>query len=312
MAFGMTSELQVREVIEDARAYLESRAWSGVVALLDEEFDALRGHDWALRNAVDIADACFYQLWLDKSPAEAAAALELIFRLARGRLFDDRNVDPAIFERYARALVLTGTSPIPFSRYARHQNLLRLFALTEGVAGDVVECGCARGLSAMELCLAIARGRPDWRGEGFHVFDSFEGLSEPQAEDLDVGGMNAAEAQRIQGMMHRGNMAFPLAQLREVFLPAYPDVTFHPGWIPASFEGLPERRYRFVHVDVDLYQPTLDAFGYFFPRLEPGGVVVTDDYNWPGGRKAVDDFCAANGLQAGFTGTSQAFLRRVA
>ncbi len=308
----MSSDQEVREVISDAHAYLGSRAWSGAVEILDEACDALRGQDWALVRAVEMLDVCSHQLWLGKSPGEAAAALALVFRLARGRLFDDRDVDPGIFARYQRALALTGTSPTPFARYSRHQNLLRLFAVTGQVAGDVVECGCARGLSSMELCLAIAPGRPDWRGEGFHIFDSFEGLSEPQAQDLDVGGVDAAEAGRIRSMMHRGSMAFPLAQLREVFLPLYPDVTFHPGWIPASFAGLPERRYRFVHVDVDLYHPTLDAFDYFFPRLEAGGLIVTDDYNWPGGRKAVDEFCAANGIQARFTGTNQAYLQRAA
>src|SRR5262245_54707709 len=309
MAFGMATELEVREVVDDAQAYLQSRAWSGVIEIFDESCEALRDHDAALPKAIDILDACYYQLWLEKSPA-AETALTLIFRLARGRLFDDRNADPAIFERYARALALTGTSPVPFGRFARHQNLMRLFGLTAGVAGDVVECGCARGLSSMELCLAIGRERPAWCGEGFHVFDSFEGLSEPQAEDLDAGGMDAVEARRVGSMMHRGNMAFPLDLLRATFAPVYPEVAFHPGWIPASFDGLPERRYRFVHVDVDLYQPTLAAFEYFFPRLEAGGAIVTDDYNWPGGRKAVDQFCAANGLEAAFTNTSQAYLRR--
>ena len=65
-------------------------------------------------------------------------------------------------------------------------------------------------------------------------------------------------------------------------------------------------------MDVDLYQPTLDAFAYFFPRLEAGGLIVTDDYNWPGGRKAVDEFRAANGIQARFTGINPAYLQRAA
>ena len=179
------------------------------------------------------------------------------------------------------------------------------------MAGDVVECGCARGLSSLELCLAIAGNRPGWRGEGFHIFDSFEGLSEPQPEDRDISGMDPA---RPDGPEHDapGNMAFPLDELRSLFAPIFPGVTLNPGWIPASFAGLPERRYRFVHVDVDLYQPTLDAFAYFFPRLEAGGLIVTDDYNWPGGRKAVDEFCAANRRSAELTGTNQAYLRRAA
>ena len=65
-------------------------------------------------------------------------------------------------------------------------------------------------------------------------------------------------------------------------------------------------------MDVDLYQPTLDAFAYFSPRLEAGGLIVTDDYNWTGGRKAVDEFCATNGVQARFTGPNQTYLQRPA
>ena len=308
----MNADSEVADIINDARVYLEARAFSAAVDVLAEGGEALRGHDRALRQAVELLDHCYFDLWLDKLSAEAAAALELLFRLTRGRLFPDSGIDAEIFARYKRALLLTGSSPIPLSRYSRHQNLIQLFSRTEDVAGAVVECGCARGLSSMELCLAMSQKQPTWRGDGFHIFDSFEGLSEPQTQDLDVDGMKAAEGERIRAMMHGGNMAFPLEQVRAVFLPPYPDVTFHPGWIPASFADLPERKYRFVHVDVDLYQPTLDAFGYFFPRLAEGGIIATDDYNWPGARKAVDEFCAANGVQAQLTGTNQAYLSRAA
>ena len=306
---SMKSEAGLREIVDDARVYLEARATAAAVEVLAEAYEALCGSEWALRQAVELLDACYFQLWLEKSHAEAASALDLIFKLAGGRSFPDRGIDAGIFECYKRALVLTGSSPIPLIRYYRHQNLVRLFALTQGVEGDTAECGCARGLSSMELCLAIGRTEPEWRGEGFHIFDSFEGLSEPQAQDRDVSGIDAAEAARIRSMMHRGNMAFPLEQVREVFQ-AYPGMTFHPGWIPDSFAALPERRYRFVHVDVDLYAPTLAAFRYFFPRLEQGGMIVTDDYNWPGGRKAVDEFCSISGLRARFTDTNQAYLTR--
>jgi O-methyltransferase len=305
----MESETGLREVVGDARAYLEARAWAAAIEVLSEACEALRGSEWASRQALELLDACCFQSWMEKAHAQTAVALDLIFELAGEQLFPEGGVDTRILERYKRALVLTGNSPLPLKRYYRHQNLLRLFSLTERVQGDTAECGCARGLSSMVLCLTIGRARPDWRGEGFHIFDSFEGLSEPQAQDLDMSGIDAAQAARIQGMTTRGSMAFPLEQVREVFQ-AYPGVTFHPGWIPDSFAALPERKYRFVHVDVDLYRPTLDAFNYFFARLEDGGMIVTDDYNWPGGRKAVDEFCSINGLRARFTDTHQAYLIR--
>ena len=43
---------------------------------------------------------------------------------------------------------------------------------------------------------------------------------------------------------------------------------------------------------------------------ESGAVVVCDDYNWPGERKAVDVFCARQGLKVATTSHGQAVLRR--
>jgi O-methyltransferase len=38
---------------------------------------------------------------------------------------------------------------------------------------------------------------------------------------------------------------------------------------------------RLVHVDVDVYQSAKDVFDWAWPRLEPGGIAVFDDYGFP-------------------------------
>ena len=68
--------------------------------------------------------------------------------------------------------------------------------------------------------------------------------------------------------------------------------------------------YRFVHLDVDLYQPTRDSFDYFYPRLIKGGIIVCDDYNWPGARKAIEEACARFGATFAVTPYLQAVLIR--
>ncbi len=88
----------------------------------------------------------------------------------------------------------------------------------------------------------------------------------------------------------------------------FPRVGFVPGWIPAGFVGQPERVYRFVHIDVDLYQPTLDSLQYFFPRLAEGGIIITDDYDWPGARKAFQEYALEHRLELLATDTSQAYF----
>lgn len=210
-------------------------------------------------------------------------------------------------QNYRRALVATGTPPYPLRRRSRFHELGRLFDETTGLEGDVAECGCFRGLSSHLLLGRMKRADRAFDGSGYHVFDSFEGLSEPAAADAVTGDGPVAE--RVRRMCKRGWFAAPLEVVKQG-LAEFPGVEYHKGWIPQSLQGLPERRYRFVHLDLDLHDPTLGALEYFFPRLVPGAVVVCDDYDWPGERKAVDGFCARQGLTVATTAHGQAVLRR--
>ena len=110
-------------------------------------------------------------------------------------------------------------------------------------------------------------------------------------------------------MCARGAFAASLEQAKRN-LAEFPDIEFHPGWIPLTFGGLPERKYRFVHVDVDLYDPTVESFEYFYPRLAAGGIIVCDDFDWPGARLALEEFCSERGLELKLTPHNQAFVRR--
>ena len=72
-------------------------------------------------------------------------------------------------------------------------------------------------------------------------------------------------------------------------------IDIRPGWIPDTFQGLEQNRYAFAHVDVDIYQSTLDCCEYFYPRLVPGGVLLFDEYTFAaarGEKDAVDEFFA--------------------
>ena len=207
---------------------------------------------------------------------------------------------------YRRALVATGTPPYPLRRRARFHQLYRRLEETLPLEGEIVECGCFRGLSSHLMLNRLKRAGGHFTGRGYHVFDSFEGLSEPSAADLVSG--NDAAAERVRRMCRRGWFAAPLETVQQS-LAEFPDVHYHPGWIPSSFAGLPERRYRFVHLDLDLHDPTLAALEYFHPRLVPGAIVVCDDYGWPGERKAIEGFCARQGISFETTPEGQAVLR---
>jgi O-methyltransferase len=298
----------LREVLSDADAYCAVGDVRGAIDVLFQGWDqfetgAANSAGEAIRQA--LARIC-HSSWVkrDFETASQVTAMVVNAALARAR----RAVEPDFAAVYAQAAAATGTSPFPLQRIFRHQNLVRLFRrVTAQVAGDVAECGCARGLSFMELCLVFSKDHPDWAGEGFHVFDSFEGLSEPGEEDLGLDESDADAAQIVRNMMP-GNFAVTFDVVRENIHRRFPRVELHPGWIPSAFSEVAGRSFSFVHVDVDLYQPTLDSLEYFFPRLADGGAIITDDYNWPGASKAFEEFCARHRLQLHTTDTSQAYV----
>jgi len=162
-----------------------------------------------------------------------------------------------------------------FNTDRRHM-LYQLMRLVEAVPGDTVECGSLEGAGSYLMHLMNDRAGKHERWH--HVFDSFEGLSAPDegdGEHWEQGDLSVSmdDVKRNMGDFER--------------------YTLYKGWIPARFPEVEDKRFAFVHIDVDLYQPTLDAIEFFYPRLNAGGVILCDDYGsalCPGATRAIDEY----------------------
>ncbi len=51
---------------------------------------------------------------------------------------------------------------------------------------------------------------------------------------------------------------------------------------------LKDKKFRLIHLDLDVYESTKDAFNYLWPKLEIGGIVVFDDYGFVGCNGVID------------------------
>ena len=61
--------------------------------------------------------------------------------------------------------------------------------------------------------------------------------------------------------------------------------------MPGFFAQNPYMRLAFVHVDVEVYEPTKVILEHCWPRLVPGGVLALDDFNGQtGAAKAITEF----------------------
>lgn len=195
---------------------------------------------------------------------------------------------------YSRCLARTGTLVTPFNTFQRFQtrhDLVRYFLATLALPGARVECGAYRGATALLLCHAWRSREPGFRGKGLHLMDSFTGTSASTAPDF-IPVRDSASGARMQPFFPPGVSDVTPELVRSHFT-EFPEVAIHAGWVPEVFELAGADRYAFVHVDLTLYEPTLAALDYFYPRLSAGGVIFCDGSIFcPGVTQAVERYCA--------------------
>jgi hypothetical protein len=136
----------------------------------------------------------------------------------------------------------------------------QLLRLVARVPSDTAECGVFRGATSYLICSANRHSSVGTKVH--HIFDSFEGLSEPGPAD--------------GSHWTKGDLKCEMETVRRA-LSGFDNLEFHRGWIPERFRDVEYRKFSFVHIDVDLIGPTLASLPFFYPRMERGGIIVCDD-----------------------------------
>ncbi len=169
-----------------------------------------------------------------------------------------------------------------------------------GIEGDVVECGVWRGGSMMAIATMLQQSGDIRRH--LHLYDTFEGMSEPTEADVSVDGETAVK-QLADEDPNEGTSVWCVASLEDVQSHmnrvAYPQqrIHYHVGKVEETIpEAIPEK-IALLRLDTDWYESTAHEMEHLFPRLVDGGVLIIDDYgHWQGARKAVDEYFAKHNI----------------
>jgi O-methyltransferase len=143
------------------------------------------------------------------------------------------------------------------------------------VPGDFAEVGVYRGDTA-EILHYMDENRT------IHLFDTFSGFtSDDLAYEKTVGGRYTTQEFSDT----------KLANVRKRFHDKN-NFIFHSGEFNDTCHDVKEHQFSLVHLDVDLYKPTIEGLEFFYPRLSPKGVIFIHDYNhnWEGVERAIDQF----------------------
>jgi O-methyltransferase len=185
----------------------------------------------------------------------------------------------------------------------------RLFALCEAVKyivnnqipGDIVECGVWKGGSMMAVADTLISLNDYSRS--LHLFDTFDGMTEPTEKDVAVTGSSASNLLNSSKKEQSNSMwcYAPLEEVKQaVYSVGYPSEKIHfvKGKVEDTIPQHSPSSISLLRLDTDWYESTHHELVHLFPLISPGGVIIIDDYGfWQGARKAVDEYIKENKIK---------------
>lgn len=162
------------------------------------------------------------------------------------------------------------------------------YVVRDRIPGDIVECGTAQGGSAALMALTLRKlnaQRKMW------LFDTFEGLPSPTADDPDFDVAN----------LFTGTCIGTLDEVSGLFrrLDVLDGVEFCKGMFQDLLPITSISQIAVLHIDGDWYESVKICLDILYDRVVSRGVIQFDDYGyWQGARKAVDEFLKQRGIQA--------------
>lgn len=185
-----------------------------------------------------------------------------------------------------------------FSHPTRLNKLLAHYELYKNIInlpGEVFELGVYKGASLVRLASFRNLLETDYSRKivGFDAFGKFPISNLTLKEDLEF----------IENFEGTGGEGLSLAEVESIFnAKNFQNISLYKGnvfdTLPKYIEKYPATRIAFLHLDMDVKEPTTFALDFLYERVVSGGLIVLDDYNAvAGATDAVDGFIKKHHLK---------------
>ena len=151
--------------------------------------------------------------------------------------------------------------------------------------GDFVDCGVYSGFSPRAICNYV-----DFHllNKTYYLMDTFAGMDERYSSDYEL--------ERNKKLGYKEVDLF--AQVKETFKEFNTKII--KGAIPDTLPQADCESVSFLSIDMNCVMPEVAALEYFWPKLVSGGIIVLDDYGYPGcleQKLAHDRFAESKGVK---------------
>ena len=182
----------------------------------------------------------------------------------------------------------------PKSRIAKQIAHWEIYKKTINVPGDIVEVGVFKGLSLLRWATFrdISESSESRKIIGFDNFGSF-----PIYDDI-----SKADKSFVKDFNNEAGDGLEIEEIKKILQNKdFSNYELIKGevsqTIPNYLNENPHLRISLLHLDVDIYKPTIIALKYFWERLSRNGILIIDDYNAvEGATSAIDNFLKDEGI----------------
>ena len=191
-----------------------------------------------------------------------ANCLIIIFELKVMSYYHDKEIMSLIKEiiNEDKPFLLKPSELLLIYSFAKNQTYIN---------GDYAEVGVFKGATAKAICEAK-------KDKHLYLFDTFEGL--PQISEIDS---------KFRIKMFKSNY-----QKVKEKLTKYQNVFIYKGIFPETGASVLNKKFAFVHLDVDTYQSTKDCLEFFYDKMSKNGIIISHDYHAQGVKRAFGEFFA--------------------
>ena len=162
------------------------------------------------------------------------------------------------------------------------------------INGDLVECGVFKGGNLILYKKIIEQIGIEKK---IFAYDTFEGMTEPGEHDQDLKDVKALDTfkkyKSAKVPWCHSSIDEVKKNISKFDINIDKDFIFIKGKVEETLKetkNLPEK-ISLLRLDTDFYDSTKIELDVLFPRLQPGGVLIIDDYgHWKGSKKAVDEY----------------------
>lgn len=138
----------------------------------------------------------------------------------------------------------------------------------KNLKGNFIEIGVWRGGTAALILQQIINLN---LSDKLFLCDTFKGVVKAGKEDL-----------YYKNGEHSDCSTFYIDQLFSLYFKFSKDkYSILEGIFPEETgKYIENEKFKFIHLDVDVYQSTKDSFDYLLPKLVKDGIIIIDDYEW--------------------------------